>query len=54
MKYICLGYYQPDKFGNMSESERNTMLDECFSYAMSCGRTGTLPPAKLFSPLIRR
>jgi hypothetical protein len=32
MKYICLGYIQPGKFENMSESARNTMLDECFSY----------------------
>src|SRR5580698_7133879 len=32
MKYICLGYYQPDKVENMSESERNKMLDECFTY----------------------
>jgi hypothetical protein len=32
MKYICLGYIQPGTFENMSESERNAMLDECFSY----------------------
>src|SRR5271169_3787036 len=32
MKYICLGYIEPGKFENMSESERNTMLDECFTY----------------------
>jgi hypothetical protein len=32
MKYICLGYIEPGKFENMSESERNTVLDECFSY----------------------
>src|ERR1700675_310892 len=32
MKYICLGYLEPGKFENMSESERNTVLDECFSY----------------------
>jgi hypothetical protein len=32
MKYICLGYIQPNKFEDMSESERNTMLDECFTY----------------------
>jgi hypothetical protein len=32
MKYICLGYLEPGKFENMSESERNTMLDECFIY----------------------
>jgi hypothetical protein len=32
MKYICLGYLEPGKFDNMSESERNTVFDECFSY----------------------
>src|ERR1700753_4107618 len=32
MKYICLGYYQPESVENMSESERNAMLDECFTY----------------------
>jgi hypothetical protein len=31
MKYIVLGY-TPEKFENMSESERNTMFDECFTY----------------------
>jgi hypothetical protein len=32
MKYICLGYIEPNKFENMSETERNAMVDECFSY----------------------
>lgn len=32
MKYICLGYIEPDKFENLSESERNAMMDECLSY----------------------
>src|SRR5271156_6086235 len=32
MKYICLGYIEPNKFETMSESERNVMLDECFTY----------------------
>ena len=32
MKYICLGYIEPNKFETMSESERNAMLDECFTY----------------------
>jgi hypothetical protein len=32
MKYICLGYIEPNKFENMSETERNTMVDECFTY----------------------
>ena len=32
MKYICLGYIEPNKFERMSDSERNAMLDECFTY----------------------
>ena len=32
MKYICLGYIEPNKFENMSEAERNAMVDECFTY----------------------
>ena len=32
MKYICLGYIEPNKFQDMSEVERNAMLDECFGY----------------------
>jgi len=32
MKYICLGYIEPGKFENMPESERNAMVDECFTY----------------------
>ena len=32
MKYICLGYIEPNKFETMSDSERNAMLDECFTY----------------------
>src|ERR1700761_3661333 len=32
MKYICLGYIEPNKFESLSESDRNAMLDECFTY----------------------
>lgn len=32
MKYICLGYIDPKKWETMSESERNAMVDECFTY----------------------
>jgi hypothetical protein len=32
MKYICLGFIEPNKFETMSESERATMLDACFGY----------------------
>lgn len=32
MKFICLGYIEPNKFESMSETERNAMVDECLSY----------------------
>ena len=32
MKYICLGYYDEKGWEKMSESERNTLMDECFAY----------------------
>jgi hypothetical protein len=32
MKYICLAYADPKKWGTMSESERNAFVDECFTY----------------------
>jgi hypothetical protein len=32
MKYICLGYIQPGKLENMTESQRDALLDECFEY----------------------
>ena len=32
MKYVCLGYIEPGKFENMSDTERNTFVDGCFTY----------------------
>jgi len=32
MKYICLGYIDPNKFDSASETEMNTMMDHCFAY----------------------
>ena len=32
MKYLCLGYYDRNKFEGMTESERNAMFDECLEY----------------------
>ena len=32
MKYICLGYIEPNKFESMSETERTAFVDECFTY----------------------
>ena len=32
MKYVCLGYIENKKWENLSETERNAMMDECFTY----------------------
>jgi hypothetical protein len=32
MKYVCLGYYDKDKFDGMAEGERNAMFDTCFEF----------------------
>src|ERR1700730_9119765 len=40
MKYICLGYMEPDKFETMSESERNALLDDIFNYDDALRRHG--------------
>ena len=32
MKYVCLGYMDPNRWVTMSESERNAFIDECFDY----------------------
>jgi hypothetical protein len=40
MKYICLGYFPPEKRESMSGSERNAMIDECFSYDDELRRNG--------------
>jgi hypothetical protein len=32
MKYICLGYYDKDKFDAMTEAEQHAMFDACFEY----------------------
>ena len=32
MKFVCLGYIEPNKFETMPESKRNAMIDTCFNY----------------------
>ena len=32
MKFVCLGYIAPGKFEGMSEAERNSMVDRCWTY----------------------
>ena len=40
MKYICLGYIEPNRFETMSESERHATLDECFTYDDAMRKNG--------------
>jgi hypothetical protein len=40
MKYICLGYMEEKKWETMSERERNTLIDECFTYDDSLRKNG--------------
>jgi hypothetical protein len=40
MKYICLGYIEPNKFETASESERHAMLDDCFAYDDALRKNG--------------
>jgi hypothetical protein len=32
MKYVCLGYMDPNKWEGMSAGERKAFVDECFAY----------------------
>src|SRR6202041_3787105 len=50
MKYICLGYMEQGKFENMSESERNTMLDECFTYDDELRKNGHFAAGQALQP----
>ncbi len=50
MKYICLGYYQQEKFENMSESERNAMFDECISYDDELRKNGHFAGGEALQP----
>ena len=50
MKYICLGYIQPGKFENMTEAERNAMLDECFTYDDGLRKNGHFAGGQALQP----
>jgi|SRR5256885_9562052 len=50
MKYVCLGYYRPEKVDNMSESERNTMFDECFTYDDELRKNGHFAGGEALQP----
>ena len=50
LKYICLGYLEAGKFENMSESERNMMFDQCFSYNDELRKKGHLVAEEALQP----
>jgi hypothetical protein len=50
MKYICLGYIEPNKFETMSESERNAMFDECFAYDDELRKKGNFTGGDALQP----
>ena len=40
MKFVCLGYIEPNKFQNMPETEQKAMIDECFNYDDALRKNG--------------
>ena len=50
MKYICLGYIEPGKFENMSDAERNAMVDECFAYDDELRKKGHFAGGEALQP----
>jgi hypothetical protein len=40
MKCLCLGYFDENKWDNMSEHEREAMIEECFAYDDELKRNG--------------
>jgi hypothetical protein len=50
MKYICLGYIEPKKWETMSDSERNAMVDECFTYDDVLRKNGNFAGGEALQP----
>jgi len=50
MKYVCLGYIEPGKFENMTENERNAMVDSCFTYDDVLRRNGHFAGGEALQP----
>src|SRR5580698_2980598 len=50
MRYICLGYYQPDKGENMSENDCNATFDECFRYDDELRKNGHFAAGEALQP----
>ena len=50
MKFVCLGYIDAGKFGNLPESERNAMVDGCFAYDDVLRREGHFAGGEALQP----
>ena len=50
MKFVFLGYMEAGKLETMSESERNTILDECFGYNDELRKNGHLVAEEPLQP----
>jgi hypothetical protein len=49
MKYICFGY-EPKNFESMSEGERNSMMDECFTHDDELRKSGHFAGGEALQP----
>jgi len=50
MKYICLGYIQPGKFENMSESERTPCWTSVLPTTTNCEKNGHFAAGEALQP----
>lgn len=40
MKFVCMGYYDEERFGRMSEAEQQAITRECIAYDQELHRNG--------------
>ena len=50
MKYICLGYIEPNKIENLSDTDRNAMVDVCFTYDDELRKNGHFAGGEALQP----
>ncbi|HSI13718.1 MAG TPA: YciI family protein [Chthoniobacter sp.] len=50
MKYVCLGYIQPEKLQNFTPTELHAMMDECFTYDDELRKNGHFAGGEALQP----
>lgn len=50
MKYVCLGYIQPEKLQDLSSTEMHAMMDECFTYDDELRQNGHFAGGQALQP----